>query len=92
MFGDAAEFVKGCDPYQRVEKLQKWDMMPLQAIVATQPFEKWVIDFVGPISPVAKNTQGNTLSSLQITLQSGERLEQQKRMMYTLQPSFYTNK
>ena len=31
--------------------------MPLSINLATQPFEKWEIDFVGPISPVAINSQ-----------------------------------
>ena len=31
--------------------------MPLSMDLATQPFEKWGIDFVGPISPTAINSQ-----------------------------------
>ena len=31
--------------------------MPLSINLATQPFEKWRIDFVGPISPTAINSQ-----------------------------------
>ena len=51
LFNDAVEFVKRCDPCQRATKPQNWDRMPLSINLATQPFEKWGIDFVGPISP-----------------------------------------
>ena len=57
LFGDAVEFVKRCDPCQRATKPQNWDRMPLSMNLATQPFEKWGIDFVGPISPAAINSQ-----------------------------------
>ena len=57
LFSDAVEFVKRCDPCQRATKPQNWDRMPLSMNLATQPFEKWEIDFVGPISPAAINSQ-----------------------------------
>ncbi|KAH9309179.1 hypothetical protein KI387_037090, partial [Taxus chinensis] len=31
-------------------KLGKRDEMPLRPITSAEPFEKWAIDFVGPIS------------------------------------------
>ena len=31
--------------------------MPLSMNLATQPFEKWEIDFIGPISPAVHNSQ-----------------------------------
>ena len=51
------EFVKRCDPCQRATKPQNWDKMPLSINLATQPFEKWEIDFVGPISLATINSQ-----------------------------------
>ena len=57
LFSDVVEFVKRCDPCQRATKPQNWDRMPLSINLATQPFEKWGIDFVGPISPAAINSQ-----------------------------------
>jgi transposase InsO family protein len=30
------------------------DEMPLQAQVMIEPFEKWALDFVGPISPMSR--------------------------------------
>ena len=50
-------YVKKCDVYQRIGCLSHRDELPLQPIRALQPFEKWVVDFVGPISPVARHLQ-----------------------------------
>ena len=30
------------------------DEMPLQPQVLIEPFERWVLDFVGPITPMSK--------------------------------------
>lgn len=55
LFKDAAKFVKKCDPCQRVGKPTATSAMPLTPILAQVPFEKWGIDFVGPIKPPSRN-------------------------------------
>lgn len=61
LFMDAAEFVKGCDECQGTLIPQHKDCMPLTSVMENQPFEKWGIDFVGPISPTAKYTYAHYL-------------------------------
>ena len=39
-----------------MEKLSRGDEMPLAPHIILQEFDKWVIDFVGPISPLGKGT------------------------------------
>ena len=53
MFKDAHEYVKRCDPCQRTGKPILSSAMPLIPILAQAPFEKWGIDFVGPITPTS---------------------------------------
>ncbi|MCO5597252.1 hypothetical protein L7F22_051328 [Adiantum nelumboides] len=57
LFKDASLFAKGCDECQRYKTTQQKDRMPLHPIKVTQPFQKWGLDFVGPISSAARNTQ-----------------------------------
>ena len=33
----------------------QFDEMPLQPQVLIEPFERWALDFVGPITPMSKN-------------------------------------
>jgi len=35
--------------------LPGWDGLPLHQVVVSQPFEKWELDFIGPIYPPARN-------------------------------------
>jgi hypothetical protein len=47
-------FFLKCDPCQRVGKPTTSKAMPLNPILAQVPFEKWGIDFVGPIKPPSR--------------------------------------
>jgi hypothetical protein len=38
-------------------KLSCRDELPLQPVRALQAFEKWAIDFIGPINPIAKHSK-----------------------------------
>ena len=54
LFFDATIYARKCDPCQRVGKLVTSSSMPLNPILAQVPFEKWGIDFVGPIKPPSR--------------------------------------
>ena len=55
LFKDAKTYVKSCDNCQRMGKHVQFDEMPLQPKVLVEPFERWDLDFVGPITPMSKN-------------------------------------
>jgi len=57
MFSDAHQYVRRCDPCQRIGRPTGTSAMPLVPILAQAPFEKWGIDFVGPIAPASRNGQ-----------------------------------
>ena len=48
------EYVKTCDPYQRIRKPQFKHHWPLIPIILAETFTKWDIDFMGPFSPASK--------------------------------------
>ena len=52
---DVKQFVQGCDPCQRIGNPATRNHWPLTPIIPLAPFEKWGIDFIGPIFPVSKN-------------------------------------
>ena len=45
-----------CDVCQRMGKPSKRDEIPLVPQLTLKDFDKWVVDFVGPISPAEKRT------------------------------------
>jgi len=50
---DVREFVKSCDQCQRIGAPSFRNHWPLTPIIPLAPFEKWGIDFIGPIHPVS---------------------------------------
>ena len=53
---DTKSFCQRCDICQRTRKLSRRDEMPLVPQISLQVFDKWAIDFIGPISPLGKRT------------------------------------
>nr|CAN60066.1 hypothetical protein VITISV_020524 [Vitis vinifera] len=48
LFKDAHSMCKGCDQCQRLRKLTRRNMMPLNPILIVDVFDVWGIDFMGP--------------------------------------------
>ena len=55
IFQDARKYVRGFGSCQWMGQLSSVDEMPLQAQIALEPFEKWGINFIGPIHPTSMN-------------------------------------
>ena len=56
MHADARDYCHIYDVCQRTGKPSRRDGIPLVPQITLQAFDKWVVDFVGPISPVGKCT------------------------------------
>jgi hypothetical protein len=54
IFKDAAKYVRSCDRRKRIGRPTSADEIPLHDQVMIEPFEKWALDFVGPISPMSR--------------------------------------
>jgi hypothetical protein len=51
IFKDAKKYVKAYDSCQRVGQPNHRDEMPLNPQVVLEPFDRWALDFIGPINP-----------------------------------------
>jgi hypothetical protein len=51
IFKDAKKYVKACDSCQRVGQPNHRDEMPLNPQIVLEPFDRWALDFIGPINP-----------------------------------------
>ena len=54
---DAWRFAKHCDTCQRIGQPQPVSRMSLTPILPLEPFQKWGLDFVGPIKPAGFTTK-----------------------------------
>ena len=54
LFKDEKKYVRSCDNFQWMGKLIKLYKMPIHPQLLIEPFEKWALYFVGPITPMSR--------------------------------------
>jgi hypothetical protein len=59
LFKYANEYAGSSDTCQRVGKSSRRYELPLQPVRALQAFEKWVVNFIGPINPPTKHSKAS---------------------------------
>lgn len=57
MYKDTHDYIQRCDSYQRTRRPISTTRWPLVPIMPLAPFEKWGINFVGPIQSATRHTQ-----------------------------------
>jgi hypothetical protein len=71
LFKDAKDYARSCDTCQRVGKPSHRDELPLQPVRALQAFEKWDVDFIGPINPPTKHSKARYIITATYYLTDG---------------------
>ena len=64
LHNDATDYAWTCNVCQCTGKPLQRDEMPLVPQVTLQPFDKWVVDFVGPIKPLGKRNGARYIITL----------------------------
>eukprot|EP00253_Pinus_taeda_P006934 PITA_06934 len=80
LFKDAKQYVKRCDSCQRVGKPTLSNEMPLQPQVLIERFEKWGLDFIGPINLPSK--QKNYILGSQFTSNLVEKVMEEYKIKH----------
>ena len=62
---DSKAHCKVCDVCQRTGKPSRRDVIPLNLQIKLQPFEKWAIDFIGPIKPQGKTRMRYIIATIE---------------------------